>query len=99
MNRVIFLLSLGILLYLFYDSFFNIEIAVSKNNAFTQIQKQEIDAAQNIDSVKQLGKKYLDTIRRIHKKYSGKALINTGLLFVLIIFQIIHFRKKLTRTR
>ena len=99
MSRVIFLLSLVILLYLFYDTFLSIEIAPSKNNAFTQIQKQEIDAVQNIDSVKQLGKKYLDTIRRAHKKYSGKALINTGLLFVLIIFQIILFCKKLTRTR
>jgi hypothetical protein len=98
MSRVIFLLSLGILLYLFYDSFLNIEIAISKNNAFTQIRKQEIDVVQNIDSVKQLGKTHLDTIRRVHRNYSRKALINTGLLIVVILFQIILFRRKQTRT-
>ena len=97
MSRVIFLLSLGILLYLFYDSFLNIEIAISKNNAFTQMQKEKIDASQNIDSVKQLGKKHLDTIRRVHRNYSNKALINTGLLIVVILFQIILFRRKQTR--
>jgi hypothetical protein len=98
MSRVIFLLSLGILLYFFYDSFLNIEIAISKNNAFTQMQKEEIDACQNIDSVKQLGKKYLDTIRRVHRNYSNKALINTGLLVVVILFQIILFCRMRTRT-
>jgi hypothetical protein len=97
MSRVIFLLSLGILLFLFYDSFLNIEIAISKNNAFTQIRKQEIDVVQNIDSVKQLGKTHLDTIRRVHRNYSRKALINTGLLIVVILFQIILFRRKQTR--
>lgn len=98
MSRVIFLLSLGILLYLFYDTFLNIEIAISKNNTFTQIQKKEIDAEENIDSVKQLGKKHLDTIRRIHRNYSSKALINSGLLVLVIFLQIILFRRKQTRT-
>ena len=91
-------MSLGILLYLFYDTFLNIEIAISKNNTFTQIQKKEIDAEENIDSVKQLGKKHLDTIRRIHRNYSNKALINSGLLVLVILLQIILFRRKQTRT-
>ena len=78
---------------MFYYSFSNIEIAGSKNNTFTAIQKEQIDAIQNIDSVKQVSKNHLDTIRRIHLKYSDKALINSGLLFLALVIQIILFRR------
>ena len=97
MSRVIFLLCLVILGYLFCDAYLNIEIAASKNNTFTQIQKQEIDALQNIDSVKQLGKIHLDTIRRVQRNYSRKALINAGLLVGVILLQIILFSRRKIR--
>ena len=50
--------------------------AASKNEAFTSMQKAEVAAIQNIDRAKQKAKEYLDTIRRVHKKHSDKALIN-----------------------
>ncbi len=57
------------------------------------MQKQEVDSASNIDTVKQKAKDYLDTIRRVHRKYSHKSAINFWLLIGLIIIQIFHFKK------
>ena len=78
----------GLLFYLLADSFMQFDFAASKNNAFTSIQKMEVDSTQNIDTVKQKAKNYLDTIRLVHKNHSGKSVINFWLIAGLIIIQI-----------
>jgi glucose uptake protein GlcU len=96
-KKTLLLISLGLLLYLLADNFMHIDFAVSKNNAFTSMKKQEVDSASNIDTVKQIAKGYLDTIRNVHKKYSHKSVINFWLLALLIIIQVFLFVNKQSR--
>ena len=56
------------------------DFAATKNNAYTSMQKMQINSTQNIDTLKQKSKSYLDTIRLIYKKYSDKSIINFWLL-------------------
>ena len=86
-KKVFQIISLGLLLYLLADSLLHIEFAATKNNYFTTTQKEEIALTQNIDSVKQRAKDYLDTIRRVHRKYSSKSVINFWILVGLVIIQ------------
>jgi hypothetical protein len=84
----------GLLLYLLADSFMHFDFAASKNEAFTSMQKTEVDTIQNIDTAKQKAKDYLDTIRRVHKKHSDRAVINFWLLVGLFIIQAFLFINK-----
>lgn len=93
-RNILQIVSFGLLLYLLADSFMHFDIAASKNEAFTSMQKTEVDAIQNIDTVKQKAKDYLDTIRRVHKKHSDNAVINFWLLVGLIIIQAFLFINK-----
>lgn len=90
-------LSTGVLLYLLVDAFVNIDFAFSKNNAYTSMQKMEIDSMHNIELVKEKGKSHLDTIRRVHRKYSDKSVVNFWLVTGLIFIQVFLFinRRKL----
>ena len=94
LKRVLQIVSFGLLFYLLADSFLHFDFAASKNEAFTSMQKTEVDAIQIIDTVKQKAKDYLDTIRRVHKKHSDKAVINFWLLVGLIIIQVFLFTTK-----
>jgi hypothetical protein len=92
--KILQVVSFGLLFYLLADSFMHFDIAASKNEAFTSMQKSEVDSTQNIDTVKQKAKDYLDTIRRVHKKYSHKSVINFWLLVGLVIIQIVLLKNK-----
>ena len=87
-------ISFGLIFYLLADSFMQFDFAASKNNAFTSMQRMEVDSIQNIDTVKQKAKYYLDTIRRVHKKYSDNSIINFWLLVGLVIIQVFLFMNK-----
>ena len=93
-KKTLQIVSFGLLFYLLADSFMHFDFAASKNEAFTSMQKTEVDAIQNIDTVKQKAKDYLDTIRRVHKKHSDKAVINFWLLVGFIIIQASLFINK-----
>ena len=94
LRKTLQIISFGLLLYLLADSLMHFDLAASKNNAFTSMQKMEIDSTQNIDAVKLKAKGFLDTIRRVHKKYSDKSVINFWLIAGLIIIQIFLFINK-----
>ncbi len=93
-NKILQVVSFGLLLYLLADSFMHFNFAASKNEAFTSMQKVEVDTIQNIDAVKQRAKDYLDTIRLVHKKHSDKAVINFWLLVGLFTIQTFLFINK-----
>jgi len=59
------------------------------------MQKMEIDNLQNIDTVKQKAKDYLDTIRSVHRQYSAQSVINFWLLVGLILIQTVLLSMKL----
>jgi hypothetical protein len=97
-RKILKIVSFGLLFYLLADSFMHFDLAASKNNAFTSMQKMEIDSIQSIATVKQKAKDHLDTIRRVHKKYSDESVINFWLLVVLIIIQTFLFINKHSKT-
>ena len=94
LKKVLQIVSFGLLLYLLADSFMHFDFAASKNEAFTSMQKTEIETFQNIDTIKQKAKDYIDTIHRVHKKHSDKAVINFWMLVGLIIIQAFLFINK-----
>ncbi len=94
-RKVLHVVSLALLFYLLFDSFMNFDIAASKNNAITTMQKKQIDNTQNIDTLQQKAKQYLDTIRRNHQQHSAQAVINFWVLVGLIVIQtILLFMKR-----
>lgn len=58
------------------------------------MQKLEIDNTQNVDTVKQKAKGYLDTIRRVHQQYSAKSVVNFWVLIGLLLIQIVLLSMK-----
>ena len=95
--KVLHFVSFGILLYLLADSFMHFDLAATKNNALTSMQKMQIDDLQSIDTVKQKAKNYLDTIRRVHREYSAQSVINFWLLVGLILIQTFLLSMKLRK--
>lgn len=52
LKKFLQIVSFGLLFYLLVDSFMHFDFAASKNDAFTSMQKTEVDTIQNIDTVK-----------------------------------------------
>jgi hypothetical protein len=88
-RKILHLISLGLLLYLLVDSFIHFDLAATKNNAMTSMQKIEVDNTQNIDTVKQKAKESLDKIRRVHRQYSAQSVINFWVVVGLLLIQTI----------
>lgn len=88
LRKILQIVSFGLLFYLLADSFMHFGFAASKNNAFTSMQKMEVDSNQNIHFIKQKAKDYLETIRSVHRKYSDKSVISFWLLSGVIVIQV-----------
>jgi hypothetical protein len=97
-RKSVHIISILLLLYLLADSFLHIEFAVTKNNHFTAFQKEEIDSTQNIDTVKQKAKDFLDTIRYVHRRQSDESVTRFWLLAGVVIIQIFLFIRKPKKT-
>ena len=52
LQKFLQIVSFGLLFCLLGDSFMNFDFAASKNEAFTSMQKTELDTLQNIKTVK-----------------------------------------------
>ena len=71
------------------------DFAASKNNAFTYMQKEEIENMANIDSVKIKAKESLDVNREIHRDNANVAKWRFLLLIsILIGIILLTFNKK-----
>ena len=88
-NTLLFILSLGLLTWLFIDSTFQLDIAVTKNNGLTIMKKQEVDEMQNIDSVKIYAKSTLDIIRHNTIKNSETATKRIWLILIVAVMQLV----------
>jgi len=92
-KNFLFLLSLGLLIWLFIDNFFQLDIAATKNNGLTNIKKIEVDQLQNIDSIKAVAKTNFEIIRtntRTNSTLATKRLwiiAALGLLLLGILFK------------
>ena len=93
----LFILSLGLLVWLFIDSTFQLDIAATKNNGLTSMKKQEVDELQNIDSVKTYAKSTLDIIRQNTRTNSTIATKRIWLILILLVIQLFLWTKR-TRT-
>jgi hypothetical protein len=89
LNKAILVLSLFLLLYLLADALSYIDFAASKNHALIVAEEKEIEAIQNIDSIKQKTEIYLDRIDQGRRDNSSRSTINFWLLSVLIFSQVL----------
>src|SRR4051812_40875836 len=90
-NKLLQIVSLGFLLYLAFNAFMHIELAVTKNNHLTAFQKARIDTIQTSDILKQKAKDYLDIVRHVQRDNSNKSLTNFFILVGLIVVQAFLF--------
>jgi len=93
----LFILSLGLLVWLFIDSTYQLDIAATKNNGLTSMKKQEVDEMQNLDSVKTYAKSTLDIIRKNTRTNSAIATKRIWLILILLVIQLFLWTKR-TRT-
>jgi hypothetical protein len=87
-RNILFIISFGLLSWLFVDSCFQLDIAVTKNNALTRMEKLKVDEIQYIDSVKVYAKSTLDILRQNTIRNSDLA---TKRIFLLLTLTIILF--------
>lgn len=73
---------------LFVDSFFQIEIAATKNNHLNNFKKFEVSQMQNIDAVKAIAKSNFDNIRSKITVISSQAKIRLGVIILLGLIQV-----------
>jgi hypothetical protein len=95
LKTFLFLLSLVLLVFLFINNTFQIDIAATKNNGLTSIKKQEVDQMQNIDSVKNYTKYNLDIIRQNARTNSTIATKRMWLILALIVIQLLLWTKRI----
>lgn len=72
-KNVLFLLSFGLLIWLFIDNFFQLDIAVTKNNGLSNMKKMEVERLQNIDSIKTVAITNFEIIRTNTRTNSSLA--------------------------
>jgi hypothetical protein len=89
LRLILQIISFAFLIWFFVNSFMRIDFAPSKNRALISFKKTDIDNLQNIDSVKNVAKSYLDTIHQNFETGSICAIRNTRLALVIIIIQTI----------
>lgn len=87
-RNILVLLSLGLLVWLFIDSSFQLDIAATKNNGLTSMKKMEVDRLQNIDSLKSIAKTNIDIIRNNTKANSTHATKRLWIIVALGLVQI-----------
>ena len=85
---VLLTITFGLLIWLLIDSFFQLDIAATKNNGLTNTEKGKVDEMQNIDSLKVYSKSNLDVIRQNIRNTSSLATKRIWQIFVLIIIQV-----------
>ena len=99
MRKLLQVISLGVLVYLLFNSFSGMDFATAKHNVVINYQKSLIDSTKNIDSVKQAAREYLNTLRTTQNKYSDKSEIHFWLLLGFFIIQIFIYRLALSRRK
>ena len=82
-------LIIGLLTYLVFESFSEVDIAAAKNNGLAIRHKQQIESLNNMDSVKLEAKKWVDRNRQNSKKDSKAAILRIWILVAVILIQII----------
>jgi|SRR5579875_3278767 len=96
-RNILFIISLGLLSWLFFDNFFQLDIAATKNNTLMRMKKIEVDEMQNIDSVKVYAKSTLDIIRQNTIRDSALATKRILLLLTLTIIMSFLWTSKFRR--
>ena len=87
-KNLLFLLSFGLLIWLFIDSLFQLDIAATKNNGLTNMKKMEVDQLQNIDSIKTVTKTNFEIIRTNTRTNSTLATKRIWIIAALGLLQL-----------
>lgn len=86
--KTLLLLSLGLIVWLFVDSFFQLDIAAVKNNGLLSRRKMEVERLQNIDSLKSIAKTNIEMIRDNTRTNSALATKRLWIIAALGLLQV-----------
>lgn len=84
-KTILFIISVGLLVWLLIDSTFQLDIAATKNDGLINSEKQKVDDLQNIDSVKIYAKLKLDVIRQNTRRNSDLGTKKIWLILILTV--------------
>ena len=76
---------------LFVKNLWNLDIAISKNNALTRQQQKAVEQMQSIDSIKQEAKTAIQQIREAHIKRSQTSSWSLFILGGILVASIIIY--------
>jgi len=88
LRRLLICVSIVLLIFLAWGSVKSIDLAPTKNRHLHSFNKQLIDDAQNIDTVKSLAKRNLDRQYRTFQKRSSEATQRLWMLSALVTIQV-----------
>jgi hypothetical protein len=91
-KNFLFLLSFGLLIWLFIDSVVQLDIAATKNNGLTNMKKMDVDRFQNIDSAKTVAKTNFEIIRTNTRTNSALATKRLWIITALVLIRTITSR-------
>ena len=80
--------SLGILIFILWDSCKRVDIAATKNDHLTAWKKAEVDSIQSNDSIRKIAKTNYDVIRQNFKNESKLAVRRSWLVLVLLMIHV-----------
>ena len=93
-RTILITISFGLLVWLLIDNIFQLDIAATKNNGLTAMEKQKVDEMQNIDSVKSYAKSSLDKMRKNTSNNSLRATKRICLILTVIFIQLFLLTRK-----
>ena len=93
-RRILFFVSIVLLTYLLFDSFFRIDFLASMNNASIEARKMELDSIQDIEMLKTEARKSFDLIDKSNRIEGGRAFRTFIILFTVLIIQLLEWRSR-----
>ncbi len=93
-RTILITISFGLLVWLLIDNIFQLDIAATKNNGLTAMEKQKVDEMQSIDSVKTYAKSSLDKMRKNITNKSSLATKRIWLVLTVIFIQLFLLTRK-----
>lgn len=88
-RKLLNIVSLGLLLYLLFVNFWQIDIAATINNGKARGEKMKIDQIYHIDTVRQVAKGLVDQNRRNFQSHSVQAIVNFWVIVGLLLIQLV----------
>jgi hypothetical protein len=96
-RTILIVIIFGLLAWLLYECFNQLDFAVTKNDAALNVEKMKVDDFQNIDAVKTYAKLKLDVIRQHTIRNSEIAINQIWIIIGLFMLNLLLLANNLKR--